>query len=820
MEEIGKAENTILELRVRKEQQQQQRKRDKAKKWKERKASLQAHKSIDKGYTHEKISAKRKETGKIVAKTLKIGDTYTIHSVKHSSGSDGGENVSVAFKAIYKRKPKLLQVLLRETLEGGATSNTRLSYNYEHVTKLYFVVCPDKTILELTSSKEPVYEISQSGQKMTETLIPPFIDEIESKDDVKTIKMEFSTFFNLSRIKQVAESDEHIASIMSVENVEGASLLALVVPPKKEEPEASADKKDEKGGDASDGKDKPLVVKVPAPEAKDAPIVVTLGGEDVRLGEEGWRERYYKAKFKVSIHENNEFREKIRLHYAEGLKWVMEYYYQGCASWRWFYPYYYAPFSAETYDVGELKIEYDKGTPFKPIEQLMGVLPPGSCTLLPAQYRPLMLEDSSPLIKYYPKKFDVDPNGEKVDWKYVILVPFIEENDLLGVMTPMEATLKENEKKRNTLGDPVIFVGSRHELFKYKAKLTESEDGAVELDPTSNVSIYGKVSKVSDTIDELCRDSVACFKYDLPERGDTVFQSKLLKGAKMPKSRVNKPRYLANRKFYLSHAANRMILHGLECMDSKEELERLEFEQAKFYGNRNNRGYHGGDRSHRGGRGGRGRGRGRGGYHNNGGRNYSNYPNNRRNDNRSNPWHNGDQRRYNAKDSEGRDSRDGQNQRFAGQGQRLGGNPEKRRVWSRKSDGGEKAPSESANQNLNWQQKMLLQNFDSPTQSNRGKRGGRRGRGGRGGGPSNSRPPVFYQPKNRDKGAKDTREQKQGGRGGKTKASFTWQQRDRFSSKKGNTSPTKEPKEENPAEKPADKPEKQSKKPVNDDPSE
>eukprot|EP00636_Phaeomonas_parva_P014751 CAMPEP_0118859926 /NCGR_PEP_ID=MMETSP1163-20130328/5958_1 /TAXON_ID=124430 /ORGANISM="Phaeomonas parva, Strain CCMP2877" /LENGTH=661 /DNA_ID=CAMNT_0006793567 /DNA_START=21 /DNA_END=2002 /DNA_ORIENTATION=+ len=68
--------------------------------------------------------------------------------------------------------------------------------------------------------------------------------------------------------------------------------------------------------------------------------------DKVRLHEAGWRDRYYMDKY----HDEPDIaapggpgRKRIFKAYVEGLCWVMAYYYRGCASWSWFYPFHYAP---------------------------------------------------------------------------------------------------------------------------------------------------------------------------------------------------------------------------------------------------------------------------------------------------------------------------------------------------------------------------------------------------------------------------------------------------------------------------------------------
>ena len=57
---------------------------------------------------------------------------------------------------------------------------------------------------------------------------------------------------------------------------------------------------------------------------------------------------------------------------------------QGCASWKWYFPYHYAPFASDFLDLDDVPTDFERETkPFNPLEQLMGVFPAGSRAHVP-----------------------------------------------------------------------------------------------------------------------------------------------------------------------------------------------------------------------------------------------------------------------------------------------------------------------------------------------------------------------------------------------------------------------------------------------------
>ncbi|CAH1450094.1 unnamed protein product [Lactuca virosa] len=128
----------------------------------------------------------------------------------------------------------------------------------------------------------------------------------------------------------------------------------------------------------------------------------------VKLGTPGWRKRYYKYKFSAETEADMEnTRKEVVEKYTEGLCWVLLYYFSGVASWTWFYPFHYGPFASDFKGLSSTKVMFQIGSPFKPFDHLMSVLPPTSAHALPPPYRSLMTSDDSNILDFYPDGYDL-----------------------------------------------------------------------------------------------------------------------------------------------------------------------------------------------------------------------------------------------------------------------------------------------------------------------------------------------------------------------------------------------------------------------------
>lgn len=224
--------------------------------------------------------------------------------------------------------------------------------------------------------------------------------------------------------------------------------------------------------------------------------------DNVRLWEEGYSDRYYETKFHVDP-KDIAFRNQVAKSYVEGLAWVLLYYFQGCPSWTWYYPYHYAPFAADFVEMDKMKIEFQIGRTFKPFEQLMGVLPAASNHAIPEVFHSLMTDEDSDIIDFYPEDFPVDLNGKKFAWQGVAILPFIDEKRLLDAMATKYPLLSPEEHARNERGKDILIMSDRHPLYEEIAtNFYSKRQGSPKYKLNSSISegLAGKVEKNEDYI--------------------------------------------------------------------------------------------------------------------------------------------------------------------------------------------------------------------------------------------------------------------------------------------------------------------------------
>lgn len=363
---------------------------------------------------------------------------------------------------------------------------------------------PDYTAGEPSLSAPPT-KGRKSGEGFIASTEVTLITPSRGHLDKETRQLTHSMIVNRSAIYKANEANKSAAAALKSQLLKGkvptsdeAGTTNSEVPSGEEEsletsPSVLGKRKVEDLTDADSGtpgRDSPVAAGPAKPSDE-------LPPDTVRLWESGYTERYYEQKFHVDP-SNVEFRHQVARSYAEGLQWVLLYYMQGCPSWTWYYPYHYAPFAADFVDIGTMKPNFEKGKPFRPFEQLMGVLPASSNHAIPEIFHDLMSNPNSEIIDFYPEDFPVDLNGKKFAWQGVVLLPFIDETRLLAAMEKKYPLLSADEHARNTVGTDVLLLSDQHPLYQeLAANFYSKKQGASKfaLDMRVSEGLAGKVER-------------------------------------------------------------------------------------------------------------------------------------------------------------------------------------------------------------------------------------------------------------------------------------------------------------------------------------
>jgi|SaaInlStandDraft_4_1057021.scaffolds.fasta_scaffold03969_2 5'-3' exonuclease len=179
--------------------------------------------------------------------------------------------------------------------------------------------------------------------------------------------------------------------------------------------------------------------------------------DQVKLGigtSDLWKSRYYEHYFHIK-HETSGIIDSACEKYFEGLLWVTKYYFEGCSSWSWFYPFNHAPFLSDLSNYIKNKkmrmseITFELGKPLDPCTQLLVVLPSFSSYLLPDKYKQLVTSSVSPIIDLYPIDFRVDLINKDMHWEGIAELPYLDIDRIVDATNGIKLTVKENI--RNTV---------------------------------------------------------------------------------------------------------------------------------------------------------------------------------------------------------------------------------------------------------------------------------------------------------------------------------------------------------------------------------
>lgn len=190
------------------------------------------------------------------------------------------------------------------------------------------------------------------------------------------------------------------------------------------------------------------------PYEKAKQIVETLRfrvKDPIKIGEddfESYSKRYYQHYF---YDDSLETRIEVAFHFIKTILWSTKYYFEGCPSWDYYYPFSFAPFIKDLVEALKAmdlnKIKFYLGKPLKPFEQLLTVLPPQSAYLLPRPLQTLFKDKKSELLHLYPLSFQQDFLHKRQYWQGIPLLPHLDIKLITDTYKKYEKRLKEDDKK-------------------------------------------------------------------------------------------------------------------------------------------------------------------------------------------------------------------------------------------------------------------------------------------------------------------------------------------------------------------------------------
>jgi len=193
-----------------------------------------------------------------------------------------------------------------------------------------------------------------------------------------------------------------------------------------------------------------------------------------KLDFEGYKKEYYQKK--MNINSEEELKQAC-IKYIEGLQWVLTYYVEGVPNWKWFYPYYYAPFLS---DIVKYMEDYDKPSynkkshPYHPFMHLLCVLPLKSKNLL---VEPLSnIVRLKHIEKFYPQDFTVDYDGKHNEWEGVANIPFPDYNMIEKEYNKTLDKIDQVDKKRNIVGTSFLYTYNNDTNYIYKSYYGDIKD--------------------------------------------------------------------------------------------------------------------------------------------------------------------------------------------------------------------------------------------------------------------------------------------------------------------------------------------------------